>query len=297
MHPFNIFSISGAGAGLYPRYVWQMGLGLILSMGISVIAYRREALSKSGVLGAMLTGTIIFGLGGWGLGMVLITFFVLSSLLSRYKAIAKHTLSEKFAKGSRRDLGQTLANGGAGALLSLLHAFFSRSWMLAAFVGAMATVNADTWATELGVLSPAPPRLITTGERVQPGTSGGISVLGTFATLAGAATIGLAAALFMTLEGWLVGLGVELSVHRLWLVPVAILGGGAGSLFDSLLGATVQAIYYTPSRRKETERVIDPDGTPNRHIRGWRWLTNDWVNFISSLVGAGVSAIAWGVLT
>ena len=288
------------------RHVLQIGLGLFLSGGISVVAYRRKALSKSGVVGAMLTGTTIFGLGGWVWGMVLITFFVLSSLLSSYKTSTKHILSEKFAKGSRRDLGQALANGGAGALLILLHAFFfPYPWVLVAFVGAMATVNADTWATELGVLSPIPPRLITTGERVPPGTSGGVSVLGTLATLAGAAAIGLAAALFVTLgemlgggyKGLLSDLSVNLSLPQLGLVPVAALGGMVGSLFDSLLGATVQAIYYSPTRHKETEKTIDPDGTPNQHIRGWPWLTNDWVNFISSLVGAGVSAIVWCVFT
>jgi uncharacterized protein (TIGR00297 family) len=246
----------------------------------------------------MLTGTAIFGLGGWIWGMVLITFFVLSSLLSKYRAHVKYGLSEKFAKGSRRDLGQALANGGAGTLLILLHALFlPRPWVLAAFVGAMATVNADTWATELGVLSPTPPRLITTGERVPPGTSGGVSGLGTLATLAGAAAIGLAAAIFVTFDGWLGDLDMDVSASQLWLVPVAALGGVGGSLCDSLLGATVQAIYYSPTRHKETEKTMDPDGTPNQRIRGWPWLTNDWVNFISSLVGAGVSAIAWCVFT
>ncbi len=288
------------------HHVLKLGLGLFLSGGISAVAYRRKALSKSGVLGAMLTGTTIFGWGGWVWGMVLITFFVLSSLLSKYKTGAKHALSEKFAKGSRRDLGQALANGGAGALLILLHALlFPYPCVLAAFVGAMATVNADTWATELGVLSPFPPRLITTGERVPPGTSGGVSVLGTLATLAGATAMGLAAAFFMTLDRTLGGgreglwgdLRVDLSAPQLCLIPVAALGGIAGSLFDSLLGATVQAIYYSPVRHKETEKALDPDGTPNQHIRGWPWLTNDWVNFISSLVGAGVSAIAWCVFT
>ena len=64
-------------------------------------------------------------------------------------------------------------------------------------------------------------------------------------------------------------------------------------LFDSLLGATVQAIYYSPYRQKETEKVIDPNRQPNEFKRGWRWLNNDWVNFISSVVGAAVAAGLW----
>ena len=59
----------------------------------------------------------------------------------------------------------------------------------------MAAVNADTWATELGVLSRTPPRLITSGKVVERGTSGGVSLAGTLAALGGAAVIGLAAAL------------------------------------------------------------------------------------------------------
>ena len=69
------------------------------------------------------------------------------------------------------------------------------------------------------------------------------------------------------------------------------IGGLLGSLFDSFLGATVQAIYYSDARQKETEKAVERDGTPNRHLRGWKWMNNDWVNFISSLFGAFVSAL------
>ncbi len=274
----------------------RIGLGLLISAGIGWAAYRRAALDASGVAGAILTGTIIFGFGGWVWGMLLITFFVLSSLLSHYKAGQKESLAEKFAKGSRRDLWQALANGGAGALMALAYGLAPHPALFFAYLGAMATVNADTWATELGVLSRRPPRLITTGRIVAPGASGGISPLGTLATLSGGATIGTAALAWMLIDGAFGGSGIALaggdSIGRAaLLVAVATLSGLAGSLCDSLLGATVQAIYYSPTRRKETEKVIDPDGAPNEHLRGWRWLNNDWVNFISSLVGAGVAAL------
>jgi len=271
----------------------QLGLGIVLSSLIGFAAYRRGSLSRSGMAGAMVVGTAIFGFGGWVWGVLLVVFFVLSSLLSHYKATAKADLAEKFDKGHRRDLGQTLANGGAGALLALAYWLHPSPALLAAFVGAMATVNADTWATELGVLSRLPPRLITTWQTVERGTSGGVSGLGTLATLAGALTIGLAALGCLALDGLFGGPGLALAGWA--LLPAALLGGLAGSLFDSLLGATVQAIYYSAGRHKETEKRIDPDGTPNVRRRGWRWLNNDGVNFVSSLAGALVGVAVWWV--
>ncbi|HQJ10937.1 MAG TPA: DUF92 domain-containing protein [Anaerolineae bacterium] len=275
------------------RYLLQLTLGVILSGLIAGLGYRKHALAASGVLGAMLIGTIIFGLGGWVWGMVLITFFVLSSGLSAYKKAVKQTLAEKFEKGARRDLGQTLANGGLSALIALAALLWRSPTLFAAYLGAMATVNADTWATELGVLSRRQPRLITNGKVVEPGTSGGVSWLGLGATLAGGLCIGLAALAFLALDVRLGGPGASDAGMTWKLLPITMGGGLAGSLADSWLGATVQVIYFSTRRHKETERAIDLDGSPNTYLRGWRWLNNDWVNFLSSAVGALMAAGLW----
>ena len=94
-------------------------MGFAFSIAIGGLAYRRRSLSGSGVSGAVLVGTAIFGFGGWVRGLLLIAFFMSSSLLSHYHDRRKAALAEKFAKGNRRDLGQTLANGGMAALLAL----------------------------------------------------------------------------------------------------------------------------------------------------------------------------------
>jgi uncharacterized protein (TIGR00297 family) len=284
----------------------QLAIGIVFSGAIALAAYRRGSLARSGVAGAMIVGTAIFGFGGWVWGLVLITFFVLSSLLSHYREAAKAQIAaEKFDKGSARDLGQALANGGAGALLAIAGWLLAHHPLaLAAFIGAMATVNADTWATELGVLSRRPPRLITTLKRVEPGTSGGVSALGTLAAAAGGLVIGLAALVFMAVDGLIGGDGLgrvtaqaaapERGIAA--LLAVAVIGGLAGSLFDSLLGATVQSIYTCPTCARDTEKKLHTCGTPTRPARGWRWLDNDLVNFIASLFGAGVAAGLWALI-
>lgn len=264
-------------AALFP----QVGLAFLLSALIGVLAFRRGSLDRSGVIGALIVGTLTFGFGGWLWGVLLALFFVSSSLLSHFKETEKQALAEKFDKGHRRDFGQAMANGGLGALIALNSAFFASPFWFPLFVGVIATVTADTWATELGTLSKKPPRLITTGRVVEVGTSGGVSWLGTLVSLAGGAFIGLIAGLFDNGLGFLPGL----------LAGAA--GGLAGSLFDSLLGATVQQIYYCDSCQKETERQMHKCGHETRPVRGWTWLNNDLVNLIASFVGGLVALGVW----
>lgn len=265
--------------------------GLLLSAAIGLLAYRRGSLSGSGVVGAILSGTIYFGLGGWEWGVLLILFFVSSSLLSHYRADDKAGLAEKFAKGHRRDLGQALANAGIGMALAVARLCWDHPLLFVACAGTMAAVNADTWATEVGVLSRRPPRLITTWRAAEVGTSGAVSALGLAVALAGAALIGFA--------GGAVALAVGAGGRNgLAVVAGATLGGFVGALFDSLLGATVQAIYWCERCAKETERQVHRCGSATRRLRGLPWLGNDGVNFLSSAVGGAVAvAVGWLILS
>ena len=274
--------------------VTRLLLGLVISAIIGGLGYWRGALSASGLLGAMITGTLIFGLGGIVWGLVLIAFFASASALSLYRGAQKAHLAEKFDKGLQRDLGQTLANAGWGSLLALIVSFVGREsgwypFLAVAYFGAMAAVNSDTWATELGVLSPDRPRMITTGKLVDVGTSGAITRQGTFAALGGSGFIAVStfvfiqAASLMTTGTWL--------LSDWFILPVVAVAGLAGAMLDSVLGATVQGIYYCEACQKETESRQHRCGLAAEPMRGLPWLNNDLVNLISSVVGSLSAAL------
>jgi len=262
----------------------QLLYGFLLAIVIATLAYRAHSLSKSGALSAMFLGTIVFGIGGWHWAILLLTFFITSSALSRAFKKRKQGLNEKYSKGDERDAGQVFGNGGLAAAFVLIHALYPEStlgWV--GFAASLAAVNADTWATELGVLNPTPPRMITNlRKRVEKGTSGGISLFGTFASLLGASLI---AVLSVVLSP-----GDALHTNYFLLITAA---GIAGSLFDSFLGATVQAMYYCPADKKETEKhPLHTCGAETVHLRGWKWLNNDWVNLACGAFGAAVALLA-----
>lgn len=254
----------------------QLFSGFLLAILVAFAAHRAHSLSRSGAFAAAFVGTIIFGIGGWQWAVLLLTFFITSTGLTRAFKKRKTGLSEKFSKGGQRDAGQVFGNGGLATLFAGLSFFFpDQVWVWAAFAASLAAVNADTWATELGVLNPHPPRMISNLSKVvEKGTSGGISLVGTLASLAGSGLIGIFAVVFAP---------VPVSPFVGLLVTLAGLGG---SLFDSLLGASVQAIYHCPSCGKETERhPLHTCGTQTTLKRGWPWFDNDWVNFACGAFG------------
>lgn len=270
----------------------QLLSGLLAGIVIAYLAYRAHALNRSGAAAAALLGAVIFGLGGLPWAVLLLAFFISSSALSRAFSSRKKGVDEKYSKGSRRDAGQVLANGGMAGLLVLVYLALAHwqpgsafiAWL--AFTASLAAANADTWATELGMLNPTPPVLITTFRPVELGTSGGISLVGTLAALAGSALI--------TGLGWLMtllGLAPQgpagLSAQAALLYLLILSAGLAGSLVDSLLGATVQGIYTCPACHKETERhPYHTCGAPTTLKRGLSWLDNDWVNTACTLSAA-----------
>lgn len=250
-------------------------VGAILAAGIAFLARRLGSLDDSGAAAAIAIGTTSVA-AGWDWGALLLLYFTASSALSRWRQSLKVERTRSIvAKGGPRDAWQVLANGGVFALAAIASLAMPGAdpiWR-AAGIGALAASAADTWGTEIGSAIGGAPRSILTGRRLAPGTSGGITLLGMVATVAGAAFI---AALVMLRDGKSAG------------VLAALVGGVGGALADSLLGAAAQERRHCPSCDVLTERLVHGCGAPTRLAGGVAGFRNDAVNLVASLVGGAV---------
>lgn len=269
-------------------------LGLALGATLGGIGYRTRYLSPGGVAGTIVVVLLTFVGGGWVLGVLPIVFFASANLWSRYRAGFKATLGDRFRERSVRGWDQVMARAGWSIVMVLLYAYVSNSTSTyAAYVGSLAASAADTWATEVGVLSPHAPRLITSKRKVNAGREGAISVMGTVAALGASWLLGFAGLLTAAVRAWVGNIDVERAL--LYLPLGAMIGGIAGCLTDSLLGAAAQGLYQCEDCGQRTERQVHSCGKRAVQIRGWGWLTNDGVNLVSSVVGAAVTAgaVTW----
>src|SRR5919201_1003154 len=211
-----------------PADVWsRFAIAFAIALAISLTARRSRALSVAGTAAATAVGTLAL-LAGWKWGVLLLAYFVSSSALSRLGANLKTVRTASvIEKGGERDAIQVAANGvvfGLAAALAVLVPGHAVSWA-ALGAGALAASASDTWGTEIGTLVGGTPRSIIGFAQVPVGMSGGVTLAGTFAAVAGAVFVALIAAVL----GWPARVAFA-----------AFIGGVAGSTIDSLLGATLQ---------------------------------------------------------
>lgn len=250
---------------------------LLLATAVATVAWRLRWLTGGGALVAALVGAAVLRFGGSLWAAALAAFFVSGSAFTLAGRTGK---AQPEHRGTGRTGAQVIGTGGAATAVALLWgAGLSpgmRDLLPPAFFGAVAAAAADTWATEIGMLSPRRPRLITTWRPVRSGTSGGITLLGSTAGLAGAALI----AAFGLIDA-----GGD------WRVFTAVCAAGVLAMCaDSLLGATVQASFRHPDGR-----VSEEPGRDAVPVRGIPWMTNPVVNLLATLAGALIAGTlaAW----
>ncbi|KAG0027485.1 Transmembrane protein 19 [Podila clonocystis] len=284
----------------------------------------KGSLSPSGAVAATVVGMGTFTNTPYVFSAVLMTFYLSSSRLTKYKSDIKKKLEEDHKEGGGRTAIQVFSNGAVGTLIAIAFQYvywttesrpvtlFMSDWrastLLFAYLGHYACCNGDTWSSELGILNQGWPTLITSFKKVPPGTNGGVSALGLGASIGGGLLIGVMAALSVLAQQavettfvWsrskgLVGFDKFLAaVDPKFLFSLILAGAGAGffgSLLDSVLGATVQKSNYSTKNKVITYKAAEKDDEV-KAISGWDILDNHQVNFVSSLI----IAVATGYLS
>ncbi|MEM0084378.1 MAG: DUF92 domain-containing protein [Candidatus Methanomethylicia archaeon] len=254
----------------------ELLLGLCILLFLSIISIKFRFLDLSGTFSAFIIGFIVILFGGFKWFALLLLFYVASSLFTKYKYDFKRSLGFAEARGGSRSWRNVVGNGGVAALFALGEGTFGGGIFFAAFLGAISTAFSDTLATEIGLLYPGKPRLITNLRKVEPGVSGAISPYGEFAIFFSSLLMGFAAFMF--------NVAPEFSLVQ--ILCISVVSGFIGSTIDSFIGAIFQAGYWCDKCNMFSEDPIHIlCGCRARLVKGFSFINNHIVNFTSTLIG------------
>lgn len=207
---------------------------LVVIPGLYFLGIKIKAFNRNGAIVAAIIGSIVIISGGALYFIILFLFLGFSyiSTLAGFEKKKRKSLQEGL-KGERK-AKNVMAAGLAATGISVLN-FFSISAVIvfALYVIALATILADTAASEIGSLDENT-YMILTLKPAETGINGGISVLGTFTSL-------MFAMIFSLLAFLLFGITSALPLGKLTIyIVIAGFLGFIGNLFDSVLGETLE---------------------------------------------------------
>jgi uncharacterized protein (TIGR00297 family) len=249
-----------------------LAVALLLAAGIAFLSFKFRWVTLSGALAQWVLGSMLLGIGGWRFTIPIVVFFVSSSVLTSLGRQRKLKLDLMSAKTGNRDAAQVAANGGvAGVAVVMWGSTGTETWFWV-HLGSLAAATADTWGTEIGVLSRRKPFDVVRLRSTEAGISGAVSISGTLAGLAGAFLIAM------------VGGFCGRAPFDLTRAGGVFLAGSLGAFADSLAGGILQVQYACPSCSLISEKSTHC-GRPGNIMRGWRWCTNEAVNLLCTTIG------------
>lgn len=265
--------------------VFDMWVVSISILPFAYLTYRLNFLNQGGAIAAYIMAVILLGMGGWAWLLPLLAFFLLSSILTFLSHYIRRSNGEIIEKMSARDPVQVLANGSPALLVFIFALNNLWPWAYPIFMIAVASAAADTWSTEIGHLFSRdavfdPFRF----KVVRKGMSGGMSLSGTIGGLLGSCVISV-----------LIFYQNDYYVERSLPLFILIAGSGFfGMIADSAIGSMLQGKYECIVCGKNHEKR-NHCGQPSRLLKGYRWMTNDFVNLISIFCAIIFGVVAYNL--
>ena len=259
--------------------LWPVFACLGIALLILLVAYYLRAITFGALLASTLLGVSLFVFGRWISFSALVLFFLLGSTASRIGKNKKTNAHALHKRRGARSVTQVAANGLPSFIFAVFYYITGIESFLLAVLGCFAAASADTFSSEIGMLSKKEPVSILTLKPIQRGMSGGITLLGFFGGALGAFIVSVLSIPKFGIQGML----------------MVILLGLVSSAIDSMFGAAFQAKYRIPSKDSEmilTERN-NLDGVSLKLVKGIKWVNNDVVNFVSVLVSGLLLTIIW----
>ena len=237
-----------------------IGFSFVISLITIVLFYfyKRKHLSLDGFLSSTLMAGLILGFGGLKYVLPIAIFFILSTLLSK---VGMKNLRES---KSGRNASQVFANGGVGLVLCIFNHFYQMELIYIMFLASIAAANSDTWATEIGKLSRTRPKDIISGRSLNKGESGGITFIGLLGSMSGSFVIAT--------------VGYFLDINTSYLI-ILFISGFLGSIFDSILGSTLQSRFILI----DGKTIKEEKEKDSYHYSGLVSINNNSVNFLCTL--------------
>jgi uncharacterized protein (TIGR00297 family) len=248
---------------------------------MTVFAYRTRIIDRYGAIAALPIGFVILYFGSLSWFFVLLLFFVIASIFTKYKYKQKQKMELAEENNGARGWKSVLANGGLAAVLAILYYLsHNNPVFILSFTGSLSFALSDTIATEVGLLSKTKPRSILTGKEIDTGQSGGVTIQGEIAALTGSLLIGTMCGLLIPKE--------LLYIHV--ILTAAVTGGMIATNIDSIFGATIQAKYRCETCRKYLEKRAMHCNFLTVQEKGVSLVDNNVVNLLSAIIGAIISA-------
>lgn len=233
--------------------IFQQGFAVNTVLGSALYFSKQKSLTKPGLLHSYLLGVGLWTFLGWQGWLVCVSYLILGSIVTKVKMLEKERLGIAEKRGGARGPENVWGSAATAMICAILSYLLPESYHIfsVGYAASLATKLSDTFASEIGKAYGKTTYLITTLQRVPRGTEGAVSLEGTLAGVVG--------------SGLITGLAAALNIIHVQDILPCLVAAFIGNTIESYIGAIYQ------------DNVS--------------WMTNEFVNFINTSIGAIVAIV------